>query len=327
MAAPKASTGRLYFSIAYDLSLLREVNAHNQFQDPSRWGGIVKNMNLALGKVFSVRALRERLDLLMAQFLANDRASLRKSGTEEEYDEKERLLQEICSLARDFGYKNKSRKAQSSAGQRVSGVVTRDTAAATLVPASQVAFEPLSADATFDDATQSAADLLERISQGTDIAATPGHSDETTTTANNQWQEASTNAEDRPDTAGAAQVVPRRRRAQGVTASADYEFIEKRWRHERALKDKEHALEMERLAVEKLRIERKQERSEKRHELKRNRTERELQLREREMEIRERQLQAQLDEASQREKLSRFYKATQDAILKIVETICDKLAK
>ncbi|KAL3187340.1 hypothetical protein MRX96_004587 [Rhipicephalus microplus] len=101
-------------------------------------GGIVKNMNLALGKVFSVRALRERLDLLMAQFLANDRASLRKSGTEEEYDEKERLLQEICSLARDFGYKNKSRKAQSSAGQRVSGVVTRDTAAATLVPASQV---------------------------------------------------------------------------------------------------------------------------------------------------------------------------------------------
>lgn len=68
--------------------------------------------------------------------------------------------------------------------------------------------EPLSADATFDDAPQSAADLLERISQGTDIAATPGHSDETTTTANNQWQEASTNAEDRPDTAGAAQVVP-----------------------------------------------------------------------------------------------------------------------
>ncbi|KAL3215698.1 hypothetical protein MRX96_051320 [Rhipicephalus microplus] len=97
-------------------------------------------MNLALGEVFSVRALRERLDLLVAQFLANDRASLRTSGTEEEYDEKERLLQEICSLARDFGYKNKSRKAQSSAGQRVSGVVTRDTAAATLVPTSQVAF-------------------------------------------------------------------------------------------------------------------------------------------------------------------------------------------
>ncbi|KAL3203819.1 hypothetical protein MRX96_053160 [Rhipicephalus microplus] len=270
-------------------------------------------MNLALGKVFSVRALRERLDLLMAQFLANDRASLRKSGTEEEYDEKERLLQEVCRLARDFGYKNKSRKAQSSAGQRVSGGC---------YPRHCRCY--LGASVT---SRLRAADLLERISQGTDIAATPGHSDETTTTANNQWQEASTNAEDRPDTARAAQVVPRRRRAQGVTASADYEFIEKRWRHERALKDKEHALEMERLAVEKLRIERKQERSEKRHELKRDRTERELQLREREMEIRERQLQAQLDEASQKEQLSRFYKATQDAILKIVETICDKLAK
>ncbi|KAH8028089.1 hypothetical protein HPB51_013136 [Rhipicephalus microplus] len=199
-------------------------------------------MNLALGKGFSVRALRERLDLLMAQFLANDRASLRKSGTEEEYEEKERLLQEISSLARDFGHKIKSRKAQPSAGQRVSGVVTRDTAAATLGPASQVAFG--------------------------------------------------------------------RRRAQAATASVDYEFIEKRWRHERALKEKEHALEMECLATEKLRIERKQERSEKRHELKRDRTERELQLREREMEIRECQLQAQLDEASQREQLSRFHKAT-----------------
>ncbi|KAL3186148.1 hypothetical protein MRX96_028271 [Rhipicephalus microplus] len=84
---------------------------------------------------------------------------------------------------------------------------------------------------------------------------------------------------------------------------------------------------MERLAVQKLRIERKQELSEKMDELKRDGTERELQLREQEMEFRERQLQAQLDEASQRELLSRFHKATQDAILKIVETIWDKLAK
>ncbi|KAH7985685.1 hypothetical protein HPB51_026780 [Rhipicephalus microplus] len=217
------------------------------------------------------------------------------SSTEEEYEEKERLLQEICSLARDFGYKIKSRKAQPSAGQRVSVVVTRDTAGATLVPASLLTF-----------------DLLERIPQGTDIAATPGLSDETTTTANNQRQEATRNAEDRPDTEGAAQVVPRRRRAQATTARADFEFIEKRWRHKRALKEKEHALEVERLAVEKLRIKRKQERSEKMHELKRDRTERELQLREREMEIRERQLQAQLDKVSQREQLSRFNKATQD---------------
>ncbi|KAL3186645.1 hypothetical protein MRX96_026804 [Rhipicephalus microplus] len=242
----------------------------------SRWGGIVKNMNLALGKGFSACALRERLDLLMAQFLANDCASLRKSGTEEEYEEKERLLQEISSLARDFGYKIKSRKAQPSAGQRVSGVVTRDTAAAMLAPASQVTFEPLSADASFEDTSQSAEDLLERISQGTNIAATPGLSDETTTTANNQRQEASTNAEDRPDTEGAAQVVPRRRRAKAAMAGADSEFFEKRWRHERALKEKEHALEMD---------------------------------------------------PSQREQLSRSHKATQDVILEVVETICDKLAK
>ncbi|KAH7957973.1 hypothetical protein HPB51_028041 [Rhipicephalus microplus] len=184
--------------------------------------------------------------------------------------------------------------------------------------------QPLSADASFDDASQSAADLLERISQGTDIATAPGLSNETTTTDNNQREEESTTAKDRPDSKGAAQVVRRRRRAQAATASTDYEFIEKRWRHERSLKEREHALEMKRLAAEKLRIKRKQERSEKRRELKRDRTERELKLREREIETRERQLQAQLDEASQGEQLSRFHKATQYAILKIVEMICDK---
>ncbi|KAL3186140.1 hypothetical protein MRX96_028263 [Rhipicephalus microplus] len=68
------------------------------------------------------------------------RSKTQKSSTEEEYEEKERLLQEICSLARDFGYKIKSRKAQPSAGQRVSVVVTRDTAGATLVPASLLTF-------------------------------------------------------------------------------------------------------------------------------------------------------------------------------------------
>ncbi|KAH6935731.1 hypothetical protein HPB50_008672 [Hyalomma asiaticum] len=79
MAASKATSGRLHFSIAYDLALLREVNAHNPFQDPSRWEAIVKNMNFALGNVFSARALRERLDLLLAQFIANDRVSLRNA--------------------------------------------------------------------------------------------------------------------------------------------------------------------------------------------------------------------------------------------------------
>ncbi|KAH7934879.1 hypothetical protein HPB52_001743 [Rhipicephalus sanguineus] len=105
----------------------------------------MKDMNFALRKVFSARALRERLDLLLAQFIANDRASLRKSGTKEEYEEKETLLQEqpricICSLAKDFGCKIKSRKTQSCAGHRVIAPVTFDTTAATLVPASQVAF-------------------------------------------------------------------------------------------------------------------------------------------------------------------------------------------
>ncbi|KAH6922064.1 hypothetical protein HPB50_008530 [Hyalomma asiaticum] len=277
MGASKASSRHLYFSIAYDLALLREVNAHNTFQDPSR------------------------------------------SGTEEEYGEKERLLQEICSLAKDFGYKIKNRKAQSSAGQRRSAAAIRDTAAATLVPTPQLALVLLkhgllyhitrATEASCDDEPESAAELLERVARGTDVDNTPCNYKETTPVANTQPQEASTNA-DRPNTGEASQVMPRRRRSQAATTSADHEFIEKRWRHERALKEKEHEVEMEHLAVEKLRMEHKQQRWEKRHHLKREKTETELQQREREMEIRERQLQAQLDEASLREQLLNSQKST-----------------
>lgn len=64
--------------MAYDFALLREVSAQKPFLDPALQEVIAKNINFVFVKVFSVHYLHERLDLLLVQFIANDRASLRK---------------------------------------------------------------------------------------------------------------------------------------------------------------------------------------------------------------------------------------------------------
>ncbi|CAN8018958.1 unnamed protein product, partial [Ixodes persulcatus] len=138
-AAAAAASSRLRCSAQYDISLLQEVHTLNPFEDPSRWAQIANNLLSATGKSFSARAVRDRLDLLLAQFAAEDRANLRRSGTEEQYSEKEHLLQEIADLTREFNYKYKAaavrRVAPSrqklTAAERSDASALRDTAAAT----------------------------------------------------------------------------------------------------------------------------------------------------------------------------------------------------
>lgn len=48
--------------------------------------------------------MRERTDLLLSLFVREDRRNLRKSGTEEKYDEKERLLQEVYDKAKEYDH-------------------------------------------------------------------------------------------------------------------------------------------------------------------------------------------------------------------------------
>ncbi|CAB0020878.1 unnamed protein product, partial [Nesidiocoris tenuis] len=56
-------------------------------------------------KEFLARAVRDRAGLLIKQFAASERVIIRKSGTEEEYSERERLLEEVKVLYTEF--KNK----------------------------------------------------------------------------------------------------------------------------------------------------------------------------------------------------------------------------
>ncbi|KAL3216358.1 hypothetical protein MRX96_033111 [Rhipicephalus microplus] len=80
------------------------VLAVDPFEDSSRWAAIARNLSAVLLRNVLARSLWDRLDLLLAQFAARDRENLRRSGTEEEYNEKERLLAEVYHLAQNSGY-------------------------------------------------------------------------------------------------------------------------------------------------------------------------------------------------------------------------------
>ncbi|KAG0437999.1 hypothetical protein HPB47_017191 [Ixodes persulcatus] len=100
--SPPLPASRRRFSIEDDLLLLSAVQDINPFSDWARWGAVTRKLNEAAGNAFTVRAVRDRCDLLIAQFRRQDRTNLRKSGTEERYAKKENLLQEISDLAREF---------------------------------------------------------------------------------------------------------------------------------------------------------------------------------------------------------------------------------
>ncbi|XP_064474065.1 uncharacterized protein LOC135388433 [Ornithodoros turicata] len=94
---------RKRFTTADDLYLLREVVFLNPFENGASWTDVVRALNLVTGKTFTVRGARERTALLMSLFKKQDRINLRKSGTEEQFEEKERLLQEVVDLQKEFG--------------------------------------------------------------------------------------------------------------------------------------------------------------------------------------------------------------------------------
>ncbi|KAH7960476.1 hypothetical protein HPB49_020147 [Dermacentor silvarum] len=142
--AKTAASSRTRFTHDDDLALLCEVRAVNPFADQAGWASVATNVKIATEKEFSQRALRDRLDLLLAQYRRNDRTNMRKSGTEERYTAKDQLLQEISQLADAFGHKIRLTAARKvacvrpqssviSAAEPSTASVARDTAAATHV--------------------------------------------------------------------------------------------------------------------------------------------------------------------------------------------------
>ncbi|KAH9378252.1 hypothetical protein HPB48_022910 [Haemaphysalis longicornis] len=169
MAASGAEKAqRLRFSPDDDICLLTEVLSANPFKSPSKWPTICAHVQIASRKQFTVRALRERLELLLRQFVDEDTANLKKSGTEEDYSGKVRLLTEIWALATEFGYSLRRKKGQSVASQRAEANATRNQARdfASQINPDNGSYPPSPAlcDDPWDpEPEETAADILERI--------------------------------------------------------------------------------------------------------------------------------------------------------------------
>ncbi|KAL3195616.1 hypothetical protein MRX96_045548 [Rhipicephalus microplus] len=97
-------SGRKRFTLSDDIALVKEVLYVNPFLDPARWLKIADRLSEVLGRCFSIRSVRERLNLCLLHFLRDQKKKIESSGTEEEQSELEDLLQQAADIARECGY-------------------------------------------------------------------------------------------------------------------------------------------------------------------------------------------------------------------------------
>ncbi|CAH1381906.1 unnamed protein product [Tenebrio molitor] len=90
--------------------LLREVLAANPFENANEWNNIKKKLIKETTKKISRRAVREHTEHLLKLFKKSAQICESKSGTEEQYAEKEQLLQQVTDLQREFANCNKKKK-------------------------------------------------------------------------------------------------------------------------------------------------------------------------------------------------------------------------
>jgi hypothetical protein len=93
---------RQRFSADDDLCLLREVTAQNPIKEAKAWSTVQENIEKTVGKKFSMRTLKDHLQLLLEIYLKKDMVSQKKSGVEEIFSERDNLLQEISDLCKEF---------------------------------------------------------------------------------------------------------------------------------------------------------------------------------------------------------------------------------
>ncbi|KAG9415562.1 hypothetical protein AC1031_009009 [Aphanomyces cochlioides] len=88
------------FKTSSDIDLLKEVIHIQLFDAPhgqtaARWLVIENNMKAIYGESISSKGCRTRFGDLLLAFKQDTLTALRASGTDEQYDEREQLLQDI----------------------------------------------------------------------------------------------------------------------------------------------------------------------------------------------------------------------------------------
>ncbi|ETV78811.1 hypothetical protein H257_07641 [Aphanomyces astaci] len=110
-----------------DVELLKEVIHVRPYEGPhgevrKRWTEVTEHLQRLYGDGITVNATRKRFDDLMTAFHANTMAALRASGTEQDYEEREQLLQDIHDLT------DKEEKAKHNERRETNGEKIRDAA-------------------------------------------------------------------------------------------------------------------------------------------------------------------------------------------------------
>ncbi|KAH7934519.1 hypothetical protein HPB51_029117 [Rhipicephalus microplus] len=101
---PTQRKPRKRFRIDEDLCLLKEVVCADPFSNPTDWEDVLRNVMTAVNRELTICGIKERVDLLIDYFRQQGTANLRKSGTEEQYEEREQLLQDVFDLMREVDY-------------------------------------------------------------------------------------------------------------------------------------------------------------------------------------------------------------------------------
>lgn len=111
---------RCHFTPPLDIQLLRVIVADPSFAArrgnvQEKWEAVQSSMSNMTGW----KSSRKRFNLLVKQFKAQSMIQLKKSGTEEEYTERDKLLEEICELlAEEPKTSEKSKQLELSAAVR-----------------------------------------------------------------------------------------------------------------------------------------------------------------------------------------------------------------
>lgn len=126
---------RFHFYPEHDIALLNQVIADRPFlagygQTDDKWNDVAKALKPA-GITATPRSLRERFKSLVELFRSEDYGNLRKSGSEELYGERERLLTEIIELI-DSEKKEREEKKAKTARDNLVAQQMREAAMVTL---------------------------------------------------------------------------------------------------------------------------------------------------------------------------------------------------
>jgi hypothetical protein len=94
---------KFHFLPKHDVWLLRQAVADQPFFAPrgravDAWDALAKTLRDKNNLAIEGRSVRERFSLLVAKYKKDEMASLRKSGTEEHYGEREQLLREVLDV-------------------------------------------------------------------------------------------------------------------------------------------------------------------------------------------------------------------------------------